>query len=237
MAKKKTLKRKTKKIISKGPKVTTVQAHQRHVPVSKKNPEGITIVDQHPRHIWGNYIEVLQIEDVVKDYDKTNIKYPAKNDLGFKENGSKYDELIAIWTDFFNKKFDSKSPMDPDCIKALIASESGFKAFDSSNKKAFGIAQITRQTFKILKDPKDEAKKFIFKDAKFKDLENPAIAIPMGIRWLFRKKEIAKSKLGREPTHEEIILEYKGLLKSNTDWKKSALQSYRKNYGKLKSNK
>ena len=51
---------------------------------------------------------------------------------------------------------------------------------------------------------------------------------------LFRKKETARAKLKREPTHEELILEYKGLLKSKTAYKDSAIRSYRKYYADLK---
>lgn len=79
-----------------------------------------------------------------------------------------------------------------------------------------------------------EAKEFTFKDIRQKDLKDPAISIPMGIRWLFRKRATAKSKLKRTPTDTELILEYKGLLKSKTDWKRSALENYQKHYKTLK---
>ena len=63
---------------------------------------------------------------------------------------------------------------------------------------------------------------------------NPKIAIPMAIRWLFRKKRLAEGKLGRPATAEEIILEYKGLLKSKSNYKKHALDRFKDDYGKLK---
>jgi hypothetical protein len=56
----------------------------------------------------------------------------------------------------------------------------------------------------------------------------------MAIRWLFRKKRLAKGKLGREPNAEEIILEYKGLLKSTTRYKDQALKKFKETYDKLK---
>ena len=77
--------------------------------------------------------------------------------------------------------------------------------------------QITPSTLKIMKDLKD-----------------PDIAIPMGVRWLFRKRATAMNQLKRAPDHEELILEYKGLLKSNSDYKKSGLKKYREVYAKLK---
>ena len=49
-----------------------------------------------------------------------------------------------------------------------------------------------------------------------------------------RKKIGSCRKLGRTANHEEIILEYKGLLKSKTLYKGNALERYREFYGKLK---
>lgn len=59
--------------------------------------------------------------------------------------------------------------------------------------------------------------------------------IPMSIRWLHRTKRLAEGKLGRAATSEEIILEYKGLLKSKSDEKKRALKNFKENYDKLKN--
>jgi hypothetical protein len=53
--------------------------------------------------------------------------------------------------------------------------------------------------------------------------------------WLHRKKRLAEGKLGRSATAEEIILEYKGLLKSKSDEKKRALQNFKDNYDQLKN--
>ena len=38
-------------------KVTTVKKHSRKVPVSKKNPTGVTIVGKHPRRLDGTYLD------------------------------------------------------------------------------------------------------------------------------------------------------------------------------------
>lgn len=89
------------------------------------------------------------------------------------------------------------------------------------NPGAIGIAQITKETLQIIQDPDGEAKDFIFNKISQKDLKNPDVAIPISVRWLAYKKERAESKLGRPATHEEIILEYKGLLKSKSDYKKT----------------
>jgi hypothetical protein len=154
--------------------------------------------------------------------------------LGEYRNADKYDEIIAIWTDYFNKKFRVDPPIDTNLIKALIVSESGFRLDPRENKVAFGIAKITRSTLKILQDPTGEAKDFIFDNVRQKDLKDPNIAIPMATRWLFRKRETAKSKLKRDPDAEELILEYKGLLQSKSLFKNKALEKFRKEYAKLK---
>jgi hypothetical protein len=64
-------------------------------------------------------------------------------------------------------------------------------------------------------------------------LRDPGIAIPLAIRWLHQKAKLAESKLGRLPTKEGVILEYKGLLKSKSDYRDSALKNFREKYAKL----
>ena len=204
-------------------KVTTVKEHPRKVPASKKNPTGITIVDKHPRRLDGTYLDRKEIDKIIQNYDLKKLIYPKSDKPNIYSDSDKYDELIAIWTDYFNKKFPSDSLLDPDVVKALIGSESDFK-LDPVNPSAFGIAQITKETFKSLQDPKGEVKEFIFTKFTLKDLKDPNVATPMTIRWLFRKKRLAQGKLGREPSAEEIILEYKGLLKSTSKYKDNALK-------------
>lgn len=157
-------------------KVTSVREHPLRVPVSKKNPTGITIRDQHPRHLKGTYLDREEIESIFKNYDRKNITYPSKFEI---KEYDKYDDLIAVWTDYFNKKFKVESPLDPDMIKALIQSESDFIE-NPKNPLAAGIIQITPDTFQILQNPKGEVKEFIFRNIRKKDLKDPTINIPMG---------------------------------------------------------
>ena len=215
-----------------GKRITTVHQHPRRVRPSAKNPNGITIVDQHTRRVPGTYIERDNIEKIYQEYSRKGIQYPNSDKLP-QENADEFDEQIAVWTDYFNKVLKIEPPMDPDMIKALIASESDFKVA-ARTKVAIGIMQITKDTLKILQDSNGEIKDLIFGKIRQKDLENPDVAIPMGIRWLAWKRERAQSKLGRPPSDEEIILEYKGLLKSKTKWAKNALDKYRKSYEILK---
>ena len=212
-------------------KVTTVREHPMQVPISEKNPSGKTIRDRHIRRLKGTYLDFAEIEEILKSYDRKNIIYPTKKKL-IQPNSDKFDEIIAVWCDYFNKKFITNPPLDPNVVKALIASESDF-ILDPKNLKATGIAQITPETLNALIDPNGEVKEFIFKGIRKKDLKDPNVAIPMAVRWLSRKKRLAEGKLGRPATAEEIILEYKGLLKSKTLFKDKALEKFRKESGLL----
>lgn len=218
------------------PKTTIVRTYPRRVRVSAKNPGGITIVDRHPRHYLGNAISAEELKRIAREYPRKGVRYPKADALDF-EDGNRYDELIAVWVDYFNRKFPPlppETPLDPDVIKALIGSESEFEADPRRNKKAFGIAQITPNALKTLQNPEGETKEYLFKGIRQKDLKDPEIGIPMGVRWIFRKKALARAKLGRPPTPEEIVLEYKGLLKSRSSYKENALLNFRSKYERLK---
>ena len=217
---------------TKSKKTTVVHAHPRHIKPSSKNPDGVTIVDEHLRRLPGTYLDEVEIYKIANGYSLKNIPQPSTADLDSPYDNT-YNDLIAIWTDYFNNLFKIKPKLDPDMIKALIGSESDFKT-DPKNPLAIGIAQITKETLKIIQDPKGEVKDFIFNKISQKDLKNPDLAIPIAVRWLAYKKARAESKLEHPPTHEEIILEYKGLLKSKSDYKKKALERYKELYAKLK---
>jgi hypothetical protein len=49
-------------------KITTVKEHPRKVPASKKNPEGVRIVDNHPRRLKGTYLDAKEIDEMFKNY-------------------------------------------------------------------------------------------------------------------------------------------------------------------------
>ncbi|OFZ19447.1 MAG: hypothetical protein A2Z20_05285 [Bdellovibrionales bacterium RBG_16_40_8] len=173
-------------------KITTVREHSLHVPVSEKNPTGITARDRHLRHLKGTYLDMAEIETIFKNYDRKGIVYPTKGKLtGKYKNADKYDEVIAVWTDYFNKKFNADPPLDPDVVKALIASESSFNPDPLGNRKiALGIAQITKKTVKILQDPKGEVKEFIFKGLlnSSTKLKDEALEIYRSHYGIFKKK-------------------------------------------------
>jgi hypothetical protein len=214
-------------------KTIRVRAHPLHVPVSQKNPTGVTIRDAHDRNISALDTEALKM--IFAKYGRSKIAYPSEGKLAEYPNADKYDDLIAVWCDHYNKQFPPTPPtaaLGPNVMKALIASESDFR-LAPPNPKAIGIAQITPATWKIVQDQKGELKDHFFKNFLKKDLKVPDIAIPIATRWIFRKRELARQKLKREPTSEEIILEYKGLLRSSSTFKQNALAKFKDAYDKL----
>lgn len=106
-------------------KTTTVRDHILTVPVSNKNPTGKTIRDRHIRRLPGTDLNNDEIIALFKNYDRKGLIYPnAEKLLKEYKNSDDFDELIAVWVDYFNKKLGFNTPLEPDSIKALIASES-----------------------------------------------------------------------------------------------------------------
>lgn len=114
-------------------KVTTVKSYPKRVAISLKNPKGVTIVDKHLRHFDGASLNRKQIKNIVSNYSLSKLIYPSVNNLNFSQK-KQYDTLIAIWCDFFNKQFPNKARLDPNILKALIASETGFRENPQENK-------------------------------------------------------------------------------------------------------
>lgn len=219
-------------ITKKKPQTVVVREHPRRVPVSKKNPSGRTIVDRHLRHTEGRYLDLNLIDEIFRKYEKGEIPHPGKGKLLLPDE-DKYDDYIAVWIDYFNKKLKLKSPLDPDMVKALIASESTFKP-DAVNARATGLTQVTTDTLKILQDLSGESKDFVFKDISKKDLKNPNVSVALGVRWLAYKKQYAEKILKRTATSDEVIQIYKGILNDQSDTAKRIMKDYRGFYEKLK---
>jgi Transglycosylase SLT domain len=215
-------------------KTVVVHEHLRHVPVSAKNPKGITKVSSHLRHIDGKFLDKNLIKEIFLNYNKKNIIYPTKSKLLEFKNSDLYDDLIAVWVDYFNNKINLSPKIDPDMIKALIASESSFNP-KAHIKSAFGLTQITSDTLKIIQNLNGEAKDFVFKDISQKDLYNPEIAIPMSVRWMIQKRNLASHKLKRSPSSDEIVMDYKGVLKDKSAEAQEIMTKFRGFYEKLKN--
>lgn len=195
-----------------------VRAHARKVQVSEQNPDGLTQVrgtcrtnpSRHEIFVAEEFREIA--EQNFAELTKMSDVMPTPDALGF-PNGNEFDLKIAGWTKFWNDIFQPEEKLDPDLVKALIASESSFviEVITKSNAgDAHGLIQITEQTRKILKNQKGELKDFLI-DASNEDLLDPDVNLATGIRWLFHKKALAERRLKRSVTWDETISEYKGI--------------------------
>ncbi len=215
-----------------------VREHKRKTEVSDNNPDGITIVDAHCRKNPSHH-EIFvadELQDIAQNHFK-NIKTRPKPDNLGNPKGNDFDELIEGWTKFWNDIFNPTDPLDPNLVKALIASESSFNINVSADSKigmAKGLIQITEQTRKILADQKGELKDFLIKLSQ-KEVFDPNLNLAAGIRWLFHKKYLASHRLKREVTWMEAIAEYKGILPQLGKVKKSEeiMDRIEKDYGRL----
>lgn len=215
-----------------------VREHKRKTSVSEKNPDGVTIVDAHCRKNPSHH-EIFvadELYEIAKLHFKNIDVMPKPDKLGY-PHGNDFDELIGGWTQFWNDIFNPKEPLDPNIIKALIASESSFRINTSADSKigeAKGLIQITEQTRKILADQKGELKDFLITLSK-KEIFDPNLNLATGIRWLFHKKYLASYRLKREATWMEVIAEYKGILSQlgKIDKSDQIMQKLNEKYEKL----
>lgn len=85
---------------------------------------------------------------------------PCADDLGF-ASGNEYDALIRGWTKYWNEVLQPMELLDPDLVKALIATESSFRSNlrVRAGKRAGwarGLMQVTDWTLQTLKDEDGE---------------------------------------------------------------------------------
>ena len=210
--------------------------HPRKVAPSPRHPNGTTHVRAHcqmnPTRKDQFYPD--EIAEIASRYFHLLLNRPNPNPLKF-PNGSDYDELIAGWTQYWNDIFKVGDPLDPDLVKALIATESGFRPTiitpvpRSKENMARGLMQVTDETRKILADEKGELRDHLVNLTPEEAL-NPNINICAGIRWIFRKREIAVSKFGKNTTWDQVIEFYKDGKK-----KPAIMKIFREVYATLKN--
>lgn len=195
-----------------------VSAHPRR---SKSNK--VTIVDGHCRLNRSKKDQIYSDELILitnEHFEKVSF-LPTKDNLGYKWLGNKYDHYIAGWTKYWNEVLAPDEPLDPNLVKALIATESSFKkdgeAYAGKRAgKARGLMQVTDWALEILADEKGEIRNHLI-NVDQKEMYEPTLNIAAGTRWLFRKKETASSKLKRKATWMEAAADYKSYLE---DWRK-----------------
>lgn len=219
-----------------------VRSHIYHVPPSKKNPQGL-IITRHthcaknpPKRI---IISRTQIQTIQKRFASSNIvpKVGALKEFG---RAAQYDNLVNGWVDYWNNELKSDDPLDPNLVKALIASESSFKqntqiSAGKAAGQAQGLMQVTDQTLAILRDSKGELKNYLL-NLSSDDLSDPSVNVCAGVRWLYQKKKTASARLKRPATWEEAVAEYKGDLEKMLSGKvpnPKGMKNFRKYYKEL----
>jgi len=209
-----------------------VREHREHIPPSKKHPAGEIIIRH--AHCANNPLKKngRQIKDVIS-FDELRIISKAhfsqlegapEADVLEYPRADEFDALIRGWVLYWNEVFEAKDLLDPNLVKALIASESGFNP-DIVNFKnppeigpARGLMQLTDITLRILHAHEDELRDHFIYLSHAKAMD-PSANICAGTRWLFQKRAGAKERYAKiDPDHvitwEDAVAEYKGVLGS-----------------------
>jgi Transglycosylase SLT domain len=217
-----------------------VRTHPMHVPPSKTHPGGsVTTRHQHCAHNPSRKDQLYpeEIQEITNQNFHDLKNKPCPLPLKFRAKGSKYDEPIAGWVQYWNEVLKPDEPLDPNLVKALIASESGFepkklyKKTDSNSAR--GLTQITNATRKLLGGAKGGLKDHLITVTK-SELNDPNVNICAGVRWLFEKRRLASSMLKRPASWLEAIWEYKGLRTASKEDAEKIKNIFNKFYEELK---
>lgn len=215
-----------------------VTAHPLHIPPSLRHPEGSVVSRR--GHCAKNpsgkdQLYPDEIREISNQHFSNLRNKTCPLPLEF-PNGSKYDDLIAGWVLYWNEVLHPSDPLDPNLVKALIATESGFNPNVLANKKklnsARGLMQITNVTRKILGDESGELKDH-FITATRADLNDPSVNICAGVRWLFQKRKLASLRLKHPATWIKAISEYKGASTTSKKRAKELMDKFNKRYEAL----
>lgn len=192
-------------------KAASVQTHHRENSLVREH-----LRREHCREMQHTTKDVLSKSEIhqIADLFFEKARVIGASDLAFGIKGTKFDYMIEGWVQYWNEVFKIKPDLDPRIVKALIASESSFNenAGKSKRSSAKGLMQLMPSTIRYLNGDRNELKDYIFEfdhDESF----DPNVNIAAGVRWLFRKKELASNRLRRESTWEEAIEEYKDYLR------------------------
>lgn len=142
-----------------------------------------------------------EITKIAQDHMSPVVSQPLNPLKKFGNASNAFDHFIVGWTQYWNDVLKPEDPLDPDLVKALIASESSFNPNAWNHKKgpgrARGLMQVTDQSLRYLTDEYDELKDH-YLNLSEDDALDPNMDICAGVRWLFRKKELMENKK-REP--------------------------------------
>jgi hypothetical protein len=184
-----------------------------------------------------------EIKEISKRFENEKLKMPKSYDFKAR-NGNKYDLLIAGWVKYWTDIFGTQTNITADFVKVLMMTESTFgkksraKTHNNSGV-AMGLMQITDYTFKLAGEDKKELRDHVF-NLKRKEVFEPEVNICLGVRWLFRKRDIAKYYLKKEPTLLQLAEEYKGIRNDKSlkaQKQREKFMEYLKEYRNVKSPK
>jgi uncharacterized protein with HEPN domain len=193
-----------------------VKTHPLHIPPNKTHPDGsVTTRHQHCAHNLSGKDQLYpdEIREIAKQHFSDLENKPCPLQLKFGAKGSKYDDLIAGWVQYWNDVLKPDVPLDPNLIKALVASESGFDAnrlvSKNDSNSARGLTQITNATRKLLDGDKGQLKDHFITATKA-DLNDPSVNICAGVRWLFETRRLTSSRLKKSASWADAVWDYKG---------------------------
>jgi hypothetical protein len=192
-----------------------VREHVVHVHPSKTHPNGEDATwHEHCATNPSKKDELSFVEiKYISETHFSNLLGPPTAEVLTKKfpDADKYDVEIRGWVQYWNEIFKLDDPLDPNVVKALIATESSFDSNSHKYKNVYGLMQITGETHQFLEGAKNELKNYLV-CLPSEELFDPSSNICAGVRWLFRKKETAAHLLHRNATWEETVEDYKAIL-------------------------
>lgn len=171
-----------------------VREHSVNFPPSKKNPNGLVAI----RHVHCAANRSLKDElsyDEIQYITNTYFSHlqgpPATSEVITEEypRVNNYDVEIRGWTKYWNEVFQLEDPLDPNLIKTLILTESGFD-IDPKIKlsnDAHGLLQVLTKTLDYLSDTRGELRNYLV-CLTTKQLLNPSANILAFAGYLEKKK-------------------------------------------------
>lgn len=150
------------------------------------------------------------------------------------ESHDEWNKFIFGWTLYWNEVLKPATHLDPNLVKALIASESSFKnqpvrRILRGKDRVRGLMQITDSTAKSLKNERGEIKENYI-NIDLQDLMEPEVSICAGIRWLFQKRKLAESKEGSTVSWDRVIEYYKGITNLPKSDRDRVMENFRQKY-------
>lgn len=156
-----------------------------------------------------------EIREIYNQYKGARYKLPKSYNFKSGRKGNQYNDLIGFWVSYWENIFKIKSNISVDFVKVLMMTESTFgkKAIAVTHNRpgnAIGLLQITDYTLGLIQENSKELRNHQFKINR-EDLFDPVVNIAVAVRWIYRKRQIARYYLKKEPTPLQLAEEYKGI--------------------------